>query len=88
MRILLQINWEQASLIEKSILGTFILSLVGAVVWLAITYTNERKRNRDDNEKMATANIQILGELKEVVRNNSEAMRNNTEILNQIKGKL
>jgi hypothetical protein len=78
---LLQIDFSQAPIVEKSVVGAFILCLIGAIYWLARILKSERENNRKDTKEITDKNIEMLGELKEVVRNN-------TEVLNQIKGKL
>jgi hypothetical protein len=75
--ILLQIDYDQLGSVEKYILGTLILVLIAAVVWVSKVYLDERKRNHE----LALKAIEALGA-------NNEIVRNNTDVLNQVKAKL
>jgi hypothetical protein len=77
MNILLQIDYDQLGSVEKYILGTLILVLIAAVVWVSKVYLDERKRNHE----LALKAIEALGA-------NNEIVRNNTDVLNQVKAKL
>jgi hypothetical protein len=77
MNILLQIDYEQLGSVEKYILGTFILVLISAVVGMFKVYLDERKKNHE----LALKAIEALGA-------NNEIVRNNTDVLNQVKAKL
>jgi hypothetical protein len=73
----LQIDYSQLSHVEQYILGTLILCLIGGIVWLATQLIQERKKSHDISLKA----IEALGA-------NNEIIRNNTEVLNQIKARL
>jgi hypothetical protein len=73
----LQIDYSQLSHVEQYILGTFILCLIGGIVWLATQLIKERQKSHDISLKA----IEALGA-------NNEIIRNNTEVLNQIKARL
>jgi hypothetical protein len=73
----LQIDYSQLSHVEQYILGTLILCLIGGIVWLATQLIKERQKSHDISLKA----IEALGA-------NNEIIRNNTEVLNQIKARL
>jgi hypothetical protein len=73
----LQIDYSQLSHVEQYILGTLILCLIGGIVWLATQLIRERQKSHDISLKA----IEALGA-------NNEIIRNNTEVLNQIKARL
>jgi hypothetical protein len=75
--IVLQIDYTQLSHVEQYILGTLILCLIGGIVWLATQLIRERQKSHDISLKA----IEALGA-------NNEIIRNNTDILNEIKAKL
>lgn len=75
--MILQIDYSQLSHIEQYILGTLILCLIGGIVWLATQLIKERQKSHDISLKA----IEALGA-------NNEIIRNNTEVLNQIKARL
>jgi len=75
--MILQIDYSQLSNEEQYILGTLILCLIGGIVWLATQLIKERQKSHDISLKA----IEALGA-------NNEIIRNNTEVLNQIKARL
>jgi hypothetical protein len=75
--MILQIDYSQLSHVEQYILGTLILCLIGGIVWLATQLIRERQKSHDISLKA----IEALGA-------NNEIIRNNTEVLNQIKARL
>jgi hypothetical protein len=75
--MILQIDYSQLSNVEQYILGTLILCLIGGIVWLATQLIKERQKSHDISLKA----IEALGA-------NNEIIRNNTEVLNQIKARL
>jgi hypothetical protein len=75
--IVLQIDYTQLSHVEQYILGTLIVCLIGGIVWLATQLIRERQKSHDISLKA----IEALGA-------NNEIIRNNTDILNEIKAKL
>jgi hypothetical protein len=75
--MILQIDYSQLSHVEQYILGTLILCLIGGIVWLATQLIKERQKSHDISLKA----IEALGA-------NNEIIRNNTEVLNQIKARL
>jgi hypothetical protein len=75
--ILLQIDFSQAEAIQTYALGALVLVLLAGIVGIAKVYLDEKKRT----DTMNTKAIDAMGELREVIRNN-------TEVLNQVKGKL
>jgi hypothetical protein len=75
--MILQIDYSQLSHVEQYILGTLILCLIGGIVWLATQLIKERQKSHDISLKA----IEALGA-------NNEIVRNNTDVLNQVKAKL
>lgn len=75
--ILLQIDFSQAEAIQTYALGSLVLVLIAGVIGMVRLYTNERNENKQNQSKM----VEVMGELREVVRNNTEA-------LNKVKEKL
>jgi hypothetical protein len=75
--LLLQIDFSQAEAIQTYALGALVLVLIGGVVAVGKVYLKEKERS----DTMTNKAIDAMGELREVIRNN-------TEVLNQVKGKL
>jgi hypothetical protein len=74
---ILQIDQTSVKLFQEYVYGSFIAALIGGIAWLAIQLVKERNKNHE----LALKAIEALG-------TNNEIIRNNTEVLNQIKGKL
>jgi hypothetical protein len=75
--LLLQIDFSQAEAIQTYALGALVLVLIAGVVAVGKVYLKEKERS----DTMTNKAIDAMGELREVIRNN-------TEVLNQVKGKL
>jgi hypothetical protein len=75
--LLLQIDFSQAEAIQTYALGALVLVLIAGVVAVGKVYLKEKDRS----DTMTNKAIDAMGELREVIRNN-------TEVLNQVKGKL
>jgi hypothetical protein len=75
--LLLQIDFSQAEAIQTYALGALVLVLIAGVVAVGKVYLKEKERS----DSMTNKAIDAMGELREVIRNN-------TEVLNQVKGKL
>jgi hypothetical protein len=71
------IDIEQAAHVEKYIFGTVILILLSGIYY----FIKRIERKDDDLKEISNKVIEALGE-------NNEIIRNNTEMLNQIKSKL
>jgi hypothetical protein len=71
------IDLEQAAHVEKYIFGTVILILLSGIYY----FIKRIERKDDDLKEISNKVIEALGE-------NNEIIRNNTEMLNQIKSKL
>jgi uncharacterized protein (DUF2344 family) len=71
------INLEQAQHVEQYVFGSIFIVLVAALI-----YFIKRIEAKDaDLKEISNKVIEALGE-------NNEIIRNNTEVLNQIKGKI
>lgn len=75
--IILQVDFSHAETIQTYALGSLVLVLIAGVVGAIKLYTSERAENKQNQSKM----VEVMGELREVVRNNTEA-------LNKVKDKL
>jgi hypothetical protein len=75
--LLFQIDFSQAEAIQTYALGALVLVLIAGVVAVGKVYLKEKERS----DTMTNKAIDAMGELREVIRNN-------TEVLNQVKGKL
>ena len=75
--MILQIDYSQLSNVEQYILGTLIVCLIAgiSVVWVQLA------KERTKNHELTMKALEALGA-------NNEIIRNNTEVLNQIKAKL
>ena len=71
------IDLEQAAHVEKYIFGTVILILLSGIYY----FIKRIERKDEDLKEISNKVIEALGE-------NNEIIRNNTEMLNQIKSKL
>jgi hypothetical protein len=71
------INLEQAQHVEQYVFGSIFIVLVSALIYFIKRIESKDKDLKEISNKV----IEALGE-------NNEIIRNNTEVLNQIKGRL
>ncbi len=71
------INLEQAQHVEQYVFGSIFIVLISALIYFIKRIESKDKDLKEISNKV----IEALGE-------NNEIIRNNTEVLNQIKGRI
>lgn len=75
--MILQVDFSQAQNIQTYALGSLVIVLIAGIVGMYNLYSKEREENKANQTRL----IEVIGELRELIRNNNE-------VLNRVKEKL